>query len=263
MVEIARLKNDADAAAERLLADGAVIVENVAEGGLVEQILDDLRAPFDAYGDKFANDFNGYRTRRCASILAHSEAAADIIAHPLVTGVADRVLKRHCVNYRLGSSTAIEIHPGEGAQELHRDDDFYPIRIPGVEFQISAMWALTEFTRENGATRVVPGSQDLRDIDAITEDEVTQAAMPAGSVLFYLGSAVHSGGQNNSDAPRTGLITTYSLGWLRQEENMYLSVPRERAERFPEHVRRLMGYQSHGAHLGVFPGDPDDHWFDA
>lgn len=87
-----------------------------------------------------------------------------------MTGVADHVLKRHCDVYRIGSSTAIEIMSGEGDQVLHRDDDFYPMRIPGVEWQISAMVALTGFTAENGATRVVPGSQDLRDIDSITDD---------------------------------------------------------------------------------------------
>ncbi len=143
MVELARLKNEPDAVAERLLLDGGVIVENVVEPALLDQVLSDFRAPFDAYGDKFTNEFNGFKTRRIASILSHSEAAADIIAHPLVMQVADRVLKRHCESYRLGSSTAIEIHPGEGAQQLHRDDDFYPMRIPGVEFQISAMWAMT------------------------------------------------------------------------------------------------------------------------
>ncbi|UXX84297.1 phytanoyl-CoA dioxygenase family protein [Roseovarius pelagicus] len=263
MVDIKRLNNDADAVAEALLSDGGVIVENLAEPALLDQILADFDAPFDEQGDKFANDFNGFKTRRLASILAYSTASADLIAHDLVMGVADRVLKRHCKTYRLGSSTAIEIHPGEGGQQLHRDDDFYPIRIPGVEFQISAMWALTDFTIENGATRVVPGSQDLRKIKDIPETDVTQAAMPRGSVLFYLGGTVHGGGKNESTEPRTGLITTYSLGWLRQEENMYLSVPREKADSYPDHVRRLMGYQSHGPYLGVYPGDPDNHWFDA
>ncbi|WP_137700782.1 phytanoyl-CoA dioxygenase family protein [Marimonas lutisalis] len=263
MVEIKRLPNDAAPVAQTLLSDGAVIVENVATETLLDQVLADFRKPFDEQGLKFANDFNGYKTRRLGGILALSRAAADILAHPLVLGVADRVLKRHCTNYRIGSSTAIEIMPGEGDQVLHRDDDFYPIRIPGVEFQISAMWALTDFTLENGATRVVPFSKDLRPIDGIGDDEIVQAAMPRGSVLFYLGGAVHAGGQNRSDSPRTGLITTYSLGWLRQEENHYLTIPREVADSYPEPIRRLMGYQSHGPYLGVWPGDPDGHWYDA
>ncbi len=87
--------------------------------------------------------------------------------------------------------------------------------------------------------------------------------MPPGSVLFYLGSTIHGGGANTTKAPRAGLINTYSLGWLRQEENQYLTVPREIADSYPDHVRRLMGYQAHGRYLGVYPGDPDGYWFDA
>jgi ectoine hydroxylase-related dioxygenase (phytanoyl-CoA dioxygenase family) len=265
MVEVARLKADADPGmvAKALLSEGGVVVEAVAGPDLLDRVTADLRGPFDEQGHKFANDFNGYKTRRLGSILKISEAAADILAHPLVMEVADRVLKRHCINYRIGSSTAIEILPGEKPQVLHRDDDFYPIRIPGVEFQISAMWALDDFTAENGATRVVPGSQDLRPIKSITEDQITQAVMPRGSVLFYLGATVHAGGANRANAPRKGLITTYSLGWLRQEENMYLSVPKSKADKYPDAVRRLLGYQGHGRNLGVYPGDPDGYWFDA
>lgn len=265
MGEVTRLSSDAcaDDVAETLLHDGAVIVETVAGADLLDTVMTDLRGPFDNQGHKFANDFNGYKTRRLGGILGFSRASAEIIAHPLVLGVADRVLKPHCETYQIGSSTAIEIQPGEGAQVLHRDDDIYPLRVPGVEWQFSAMWALTDFTEENGATRVVPFSQDLRPIATITEDQCCQAAMPRGSVLFYLGSAVHSGGQNTSDAARTGLITTYALGWLRQEENQYLTLPREVADSYPEPVRRLMGYQSHGPYLGVYPGDPDGHWWGA
>lgn len=263
MADIARLPPVVPDLSARLLSDGAVIAESVLPEALLDRVLADLRAPFDEQGLKFTNDFNGYKTRRLGGILALSRAAADILAHPLVLGVADDVLLPHCENYRIGSSTAIEILPGEGRQVLHRDDDFYPVRVPGIEWQISAMVALTDFTAENGATRVVPGSQDMRDIDAISDDQVAQAVMPRGSILFYLGRAVHAGGRNDSAAPRTGLITTYSLGWLRQEENMYLTIPREVADSYPDHVRRLMGYQSHGPSLGVYPGDPDGNWWDA
>lgn len=85
--------------------------------------------------------------------------------------------------------------------------------------------------------------------------------MPKGSVLFYLGSILHGGGANKTQAPRSGLITTYSLGWLRQEENQYLTIPREVVDSYPQKIRRLMGYQSHGENLGVYPDDPDGHWF--
>jgi ectoine hydroxylase-related dioxygenase (phytanoyl-CoA dioxygenase family) len=246
-----------------LMRDGGVIVADQVSDDVIDRILKNLRRPFDEQGHKFQNDFNGYTTLRLGGILGLSRASADMIAHPRVMEVADAVLKRHCSSYRIGSTTAIEIHPGEKAQVLHRDDGFYPLRLPDVEFQISAMWALHDFTVENGATRIVPGSHRDRDIDSAEEKDVEQAVMPRGSVLFYLGSTLHGGGANTTNAPRTGLINTYSLGWLRQEENQYLTVPREIADSYPDHVRRLMGYQAHGSYLGVYPGDPDGYWFDA
>ena len=260
---IKKLEAKADLVSYELLTDGAVIVEKAIDTDIIDIVLGELRGPFDKQGLKFTNDFNGYKTRRLGGILGLSVSSAKIIAHPFIVSVADYVLKRHCTNYQIGSSTAIEIMPGEGNQELHRDDDFYPIRTPDVEFQISAMVAMTDFTAENGATRVVPGSHDMRRIDSICERDIHSAVMTKGSVLFYLGTAVHAGGKNNTERPRTGLITTYSLGWLRQEENQYLTVPMKIAEAYPENVRRLMGYQAHGPYLGVYPGDPDGYWWDA
>jgi len=186
---------------------------------------------------------------------------AELIAHPRVMEIADVILLPHCKNYRIGSCTAIEIHPGEKAQTLHRDDDFYPIPIADVEFQISAMWAMDDFTIENGATQVMPKKHSQNQLENTDSTDVVQAVMPKGSVLIYLGSTVHGGGANMSDAPRKGLINTYSLGWLRQEENHYLTIPREIAKAYPENVRCLMGYQTHGLYLGAYPDDPDENWF--
>ncbi len=249
--------------ADALLEDGAVIVHPEPDLDLIDQVTRELSGPFAEQGARFQNDFNGHHTLRLSAILALSQASAGLIAHDLVLAVCDLVLKRHCETYRIGSSTAIQILPGEKVQELHRDDDLYPIRIEGVEFQLSAMWALDDFTLENGATLVVPGSQDMRPIDAVQPGDIERAVMPKGSVLFYLGSAIHGGGANMSNAPRSGLITTYSLGWLRQEENHYLAIPHKIAAHYPDHVRRLMGYQSHGPYLGVYPDDPDGHWYDS
>ena len=254
--------NSVDIAAA-LKRDGGVIVEEQVNHEVVDAIAAEFRPHFDDYGSKFQNDFNGHKTLRLAGILEISRTSADLIAHPRVMEIADAVLLQNCVNYRIGSCTAIEILPGEEAQEMHSDDGFYPIRIPQVEFQISAMWALDDFTIENGATHVVPGSQGQPEDSKVDQADTVQAVMPKGSVLFYLGSTMHGGGANRTSASRSGLINTYSLGWLRQEENQYLTIPRKVADSYPENVRRLMGYQSHGPYLGVYPDDPDDNWFDA
>ncbi len=184
--------------------------------------------------------------------------------------MVDAILLEHCLNYRIGSLTAMEIHPGETDQYLHVDDGIYPVRMPGMQLQVSAMWALQDFTEENGATRVALGShvdqgtnryynrQEEFDGASDSPDEVVQAVMPKGSVLFYMGTTLHGGGANRSDKPRAGLINTYALGWLRQEENQYLNVPREIAEQHSETIQKLMGYQMHRT-LGAYQY-PDGTW---
>jgi ectoine hydroxylase-related dioxygenase (phytanoyl-CoA dioxygenase family) len=144
--------------------------------------------------------------------------------------------------------------------------------MPGMQFQVSAMWALQDFTEENGATRVVLGSHvdqgsnrnylQQREYDSASDiaEEIIQAVMPKGSVLFYMGTTVHGGGANRTDKPRAGLINTYALGWLRQEENQYLNVPREIAARHSVTIQRLMGYQTHRT-LGAYQ-NPDGTWFE-
>ena len=247
-----RIKTDELVSA--LSRDGAVIVRDQVEPEIVDAVLGELREPFDAQGTQDQNPFNGYETLRVYGILGISPTSAELVAHPRVMEVADAILLPHCINYRIGSLSAIEIHPGEEDQRLHTDDVIYPIRIPGMELQLSAMWPLQDFTLENGATRVVLGSHRRKELVPPESEDVAHAVMPAGSVLFYLGSTLHGGGANRSAAPRAGLINTYALGWLRQEENQYLSVPREVAESHSEQIQRLMGYQGHGRMLGSYPG---------
>ncbi len=254
-------------AAEVLAAlhrDGAAVVRGVIAAALADTVLRELRPHFDEQGRASENDFNGYRTLRLACVLSHAPSSAALIAHPLVMEIADAVLLNHCLSYQVGSTTAIEIWPGETQQVLHRDDTIYPMRLPGVELQISAMWALADFTARNGATRVVLGSHhlELEDSESVSDENVHDAVMPKGSVLFYMGRTVHGGGANRSGAPRAGLINTYSLGWLQPEVNHCLTYSPDLVKRFPEPIPRLMGYQSHGRHLGLFPGDPDGHWID-
>jgi len=255
-----------DAPSEAVVAalrrDGAAIVRDQVAPEIADVVLRELRPHFDEQGTASQNDFNGYKTLRLSCVLAESRTSAELIGHPRVLEVADSILLRHCKTYQVGSTTAIEIWPGEAAQVLHRDDGIYPISVAGMELQVSAMWSLQDFTLENGATRVIPGSHRRLEPYRPKEADVCQAVMPKGSVLFYLGSTLHGGGANRSNAPRAGLINTYSLGWLRPEVNHVLTLPRDLVDSYPEHIRRLMGYQSHGRLLGVYPGDPDGHWKD-
>ena len=240
-----------------LMRDGAVIIEKVVDSELITTITTDLRPAFDAEGDQFANDFNGYRTRRLGGVLRYSAATAQLLEHPLVMALADAALGPHCTHYQVGSTTAIEILPGEAAQVLHRDDECYPILMDPIEFQISALWSLDAFTDLNGATEVIPRSSQPE--GAAPE----KAIMPAGSVLVYLGSTRHGGGANHSDAPRAAIVNTYALGWLRQEENQYLTLPRAVVEAQTDSIKRLLGFQAYSRSLGVWPEDPDGFWFES
>jgi len=251
---------DNEAIVAALRRDGAAIVEGWASEALVDTVRDELRPYFDREGTWDQGDFNGYRTLRIMGILGRSRASAELIGHPRLLEALDAILLPHCIDYRIGSTTGIEIWPGEDGQRLHRDDSIYPLRLPGVEWQVSTNWALDDFTVENGATRVVLGSHRWQDFRVPDEREVAHAVMARGSVLIYLGSVMHGGGANRSERPRAGLVNTYSLGWLRQEENQYLNVPRAIADRYPERIRRLMGYQGHGRALGWWNDNPDAEW---
>ncbi|MGF1611582.1 MAG: phytanoyl-CoA dioxygenase family protein [Kiloniellales bacterium] len=242
-----------------LKRDGVAVLRDAVDEGLADAVTGELRPHFDAEGRETQNDFNGYKTLRLASILARSRSAAELIGHARILEILDPILLPHCITYRIGSCTGIEIWPDEAAQRLHRDDAIYPLRVPGVEWQVSVMWALTDFTLENGATRVIPGSHLWKEPRWPEEADVLQAPMGKGSALIYLGSIWHGGGANRSNRPRMGLVNTYSLGWLRQEENHYLSIPREVADGYPEPLRRLMGYQGHGRLLGWYPDNPDGY----
>ena len=241
---------DSDTVIGALRRTGAAVVKNVLDADIVDACAAEMRPEFDSRGRLQEDDFNGYRTLRISSVLGYAPTTAQMIGHPLVLAVADEILKPHCMAYRIGSTTGIEILPGEDHQVLHQDDSIYPLRIPGVEFQIDVMWALSDFTEENGGTRVVLGSHAVSTHDDETLGEPVQAVMPKGSVLFYMGSLWHGGGANRSNAPRMGLINTYALGWLRQEVNQYLAVPPEIAIRYDKTIRRLLGYTKHGRMLG-------------
>jgi ectoine hydroxylase-related dioxygenase (phytanoyl-CoA dioxygenase family) len=230
-----------------LRCDGGVIVRDLAPVDLIDACAAELRSAFDEYDESKRTDFSGSKTLRCGGVLRYAPTCAKLVAHQMVLNVADAILLPSCADYQIGSTTGIEILPGEGDQQLHRDDTCYPIQVAGLELQIGVMWAFNDFTTENGATRVVPGSHRfLRAWHRPDLSQVAQAVMPKGSALFYLGSTWHGGGENRGESARMGLINTYSLGWLRPECSNTLEVPPDIAARYDETVRRLLGYAAHG-----------------
>ncbi len=236
--------------AEILKRDGCAVVDRVASRETLDRVEAEM-APYIEANAQGPDEFSGKSTRRTGGLIARSPAARDLIEHPTVLGGVREILG-HATNIQLHLTQMISIGPGETAQSIHRDQwafDFFPFPT-GYEVQCNTIWAMTDFTAENGATRVIPGSHLYEDRLSFTESDTEPAEMEVGSVLFYTGALYHGGGANRSDTIRGGLNITYNVAWLRQEENQYLTVPIEIARELPDSLLRLMGYARGAYALG-------------
>lgn len=252
-----------------LARDGGVIVDDLATDAQLDAFFAEMAPWVDATATG-VDDFTGRNTRRTGGLLARSATARDLVMHPTVLAACDEVLG-HVTSYQLHLTQIIDIGPGSDGQQIHRDQwafDFFPFP-QGYEVQCNTIWAGDDFTEENGATRVVVGSNQREDKLQFSIEDSVPAEMGRGSVLFYTGSVYHGGGPNRSDRHRRAINITYNASFLRQEENQYLTVPREVAASFPEELQRLMGYRMGAYALGyiddlrdplaVFDPDNPDH----
>ena len=223
--------------------DGCAIVEELLDSRTLEKLRAELQPHLDATGNSDDN-FLGESTRRVGSIVGRSETAHALVLHPLVHDVCENVITAKNKSMQLHVTQLISIGAGETEQPLHRDQwawDFFPFP-QGHEVMVNCMWALSDFTAENGATRVAPGSHCHEGRELPPDAPIEVAEMTAGSVCLFTGSCFHGGGANTTGTTRDGLILAYCASWLRQEENQYLSVPRDTAAGFDERLQRLIGY---------------------
>jgi ectoine hydroxylase-related dioxygenase (phytanoyl-CoA dioxygenase family) len=229
--------------------DGYCVVEDVIDAATVAGIRAELVRLFDTtpFG---RDDFEGHRTRRIYALFAKTRALDELAIHPLVLDALERVLGPA----QLSAPTAIEIGPGERAQPLHPDDAIYPIPRPHPELVVNVMWPLDDFTEDNGATRVVPGSQRWIDERPGPDAQTTAVTMPAGSAMMYVGSLWHGGGANSTQASRVGVVLHYAVSWIRQVENHVLAVPRDTVRELPERLQELLGYNVYPPFLGYVDG---------
>jgi ectoine hydroxylase-related dioxygenase (phytanoyl-CoA dioxygenase family) len=198
------------------------------------------------------NPFEGYSTQRVYALFAKTRTFDVAATHPLLLAVLDQVLGS---SYQLSAPVGIRIGPGEQAQILHRDDAIYPVPEPHPPLVVNTMWPLDEFTPENGATRFVPGSHAWEPgRTPAGDDEIATAVLSPGSVMFYLGSLWHGGGANGTAKPRLGVILEYAAGWLRQQENHCLAVPRDVVRRLPQRLQELLGYNIYPPFVGYVDG---------
>jgi ectoine hydroxylase-related dioxygenase (phytanoyl-CoA dioxygenase family) len=232
--------------------DGCVVIADLASSETMDQVKAELDPYLEAVGGG-DTEFLGHATRRVGALIARSETARQLIANPTVLNSLDLILGDHSSTFQIDLTQLVDIGPGEPAQMVHRDQwsfDNYPFPT-GFEAECAVMWAVTDFTEEMGATRLVVGSNRWEDDSAeVDASQTTGAVMSKGSLLLYTGSIYHGGGENRSAVRRVGMNVGYSLGWLRQEENQYLACPPEIARTLPEGLLRLMGYQRGTVALG-------------
>ena len=249
--------DDTSAAVERwtarLLEDGYCIISDALPAARIAALDADLaedfaRTPFCRGG------FYGAATKRFGRLLVRSPHMAELVQHAVILGIAEKVLSPWCDRIQLNVTQAIAVHPGAPSQLPHRDQDMWRAPAGEAEYLINVIWPLTQFTAENGATVVWPGSHGAMVLLPEPDREPVAAAMAPGSALVFLGSTLHGAGANRTRDVRRGLVVGYSLGWLKPYENQWLAYPPEVARRFPPELAALVGYRQHRPNLGNYEG---------
>jgi ectoine hydroxylase-related dioxygenase (phytanoyl-CoA dioxygenase family) len=257
-VELDHFPADADPAvvSDHLRRWGYSIVDDVVDQATMDRMEAEVM-PWIEASTAGRDEYDGKFTRRTGALIARCPTSRELVMHPTVVGTVEHFLS-HVTSVQLHLTQVISIEPGETQQKLHRDQmafDFFPFP-PDYHVQCNTMWALTDFTVENGGTHVLPGTSGMPD-DEASRVEGAQVEMRRGSVLFYDGKVLHGGGANRSDGVRRGVNITYAVGWVRQEENQYLACPPEVARTLDDDLLAMMGYREGAFALG-YVGDQQD-----
>ena len=225
---------------QRIEVDGFTILPKVIDTELISAIKHEL-SPFLQGQHPGRNDFEGLYSERVYALLSKAPSIAKIIEHPAVLPILDALLPP---GFLLSAALAIDVHPGETPQPMHIDDNAgnLPFPRPRAHFGVSTIWALDDFTADNGATEVVAGSHRWPEERQAKEDEITQVVMPAGSVIVFLGTLLHRGGANRSASDRLAITPQYCMPGLRQIENMALAVPPSVAGQYSPRIQEMLGY---------------------
>ncbi|MGI9601491.1 MAG: phytanoyl-CoA dioxygenase family protein [Acidimicrobiales bacterium] len=248
--------DDIDQIVAALRDDGGVIIDDFLDGEVVSALNHELdpvmaEAPHER---RFINpaiaDFFGDRVRHLTGIAGRSPLfATEVLCHPLYEAVNAQILGPNCANWRLNIGHLLERGPGAEQQFIHRDEDVWSfLPKPHPEVEVASIVALKDFTADNGATRLVPGSNRWEDGRYPDDSELEVAEMPAGAAVVYLGSTYHAGGTNNTDDEwRRGFHLSFVVGWLRTEENNILATPPDMVHHLPRRAQELIGYAAHDA----------------
>lgn len=241
-------KSPVDTINAALDRDGVVIVEDFftkewldTYNAQVQPLIDNHVRTYT--GVEMFDDFLGYKTVRLQGLASKTPAFIDALTDPRLLDAMGHLLLPLCTSYMLSAGEMIEIRAQETAQRLHTDNNSWPAKIQNMgPLCANAMVALTDFTEENGATLVVPGSHIWSKGRLPDPDDIAKAIMPAGSIAIFTGDTIHAGGTSTSDSIRRGLSISYCAGWLRPVENHYLNLDLDQVAAMPERARELLGY---------------------
>jgi ectoine hydroxylase-related dioxygenase (phytanoyl-CoA dioxygenase family) len=216
----------------------------------IDPFLNELEAGSPDKVDLFEG-FHGSNTKRLTNVVTHSPTfRQEMIQDPRVLAIADALLLPIADSYQMTAAQVIEIGPGSKPQPLHRDLENWPIFRElgpnGYNVTINFLTALTDFTEENGATRVIPGSSHWHDYENRgTPEETYPALLNAGDVLLIDGKVAHGGGANNTaDTYRRAMAWSFTIGWLTSEEAHAFLVPLELVKTLPPKIQNILGFRS-------------------
>ncbi|WP_454618117.1 phytanoyl-CoA dioxygenase family protein [Bradyrhizobium cenepequi] len=233
---------------QRIRDVGFTVIENAASSELVNGLINALlRIEKEHNLGPATTSFEGFKTVRINNLLTYDDIFWEVPLHENVLPIVESVFDKECL---LSSFCSLVLGPGQEAQPMHEDTQLIPLPRPHIPITLNAIWALSDFTNNNGATRIIPGSHKLdhapeygRHYDSV------MATMPAGSVMLFDSALWHAGGANESDGRRFAFSCAYCWGWMRQQENLQLGIPRDIATRFPRRLQELCGY---GIYKGQF-----------
>jgi ectoine hydroxylase-related dioxygenase (phytanoyl-CoA dioxygenase family) len=244
-----RVQAEIDGHLQRIAEDGFTILEDAIDPDFIDEIAEGLLRVEDELGAVPAeNLFEGVHTTRVYNLLVHGPTFERIPVHPEVLPIVEGVLDRGAL---ISSLSSIAIGPGERPQPVHADDQVIPLARPHIPIICNTMWAITDFTEENGATRLIPGSH-LRDHapNPLEHYNTIAAEMSKGSVLVWVGSLWHGGGANVTGTRRVGIAMNYCAGYIRQQENQQLGIPPQLVSTFPRRLQELIGYSVYNGLIG-------------
>lgn len=239
--------------AGQLLRDGYCIIPDAVASDLPHRMDEELTSAF-ASTPFCEGGFYGTHTRRFGRLLARSGFAETFVRDALVLAIVEEVLGPYCDSIQLNLTQAIALHPGALPQLPHRDQDMWRGAIGETEYLVNVMWPFTDYTADNGATRIWPASHGAAALTAEPSGTPLVAEMEPGSALLFLGSTLHGAGGNASMDVRRGMIVSYCLGWLKPYENQWLAYPPDIARRFAPETAALVGYRQHRPNLGNYEG---------